>query len=70
MSSVSTFAGDLRACLTEVLRASAPPAEGDDPLRFYRQWLAERNLGLVPIDDAASFDWRGSGLPGSASTRS
>jgi MOSC domain len=62
MSSVSTFAGDLRACLTEVLRASAPPAEGDDPLRFYRQWLAERNLGLVPIDDAASFDWAGQWL--------
>lgn len=34
-------------------------AATDDPVRFYRQWLAERNLGLVPIDDAASFDWPG-----------
>jgi len=53
---------DLRACLSELLREPAPPVEGDDPLRFYRQWLAERNLGLVPIDDAASFDWAGQWL--------
>jgi len=26
---------------------------------FYRQWLAERNLGLVPIADAAAFAWPG-----------
>ena len=26
---------------------------------FFRQWLAERNLGLVPIADAAAFDWPG-----------
>ena len=30
-----------------------------EPLRFFRQWLAERNLGLVPIAGAASFDWAG-----------
>jgi hypothetical protein len=36
-----------------------PPAEGDDPVRFFRQWLAERNLGLVPIGDAGAFDWPG-----------
>src|SRR6476659_4755947 len=43
-----------------MLGVQVPPA-GDavDPQRFYRQWLAERNLGLVPIDDAASFDWAG-----------
>ena len=30
-----------------------------EPLRFFRQWLAERNLGLVPIAEPASFDWAG-----------
>jgi hypothetical protein len=54
-----SFADELRACLSEVLRVPVPPAEGDDPLRFFRHWLAERNLGLVPIEDAASFDWPG-----------
>jgi hypothetical protein len=28
-------------------------------LLFYRQWLAGRNLGLVPIAGAASFAWPG-----------
>jgi hypothetical protein len=43
-----------------MLGVQVPPA-GDavDPQRFFRQWLAERNLGLVPIDDAASFAWAG-----------
>lgn len=49
---------DLRACLGEALGSRVPEA-GDDPVRFYRQWLAERNLGLVPIADAATFDWAG-----------
>jgi hypothetical protein len=54
------FASELRACLSEILGAALPePAEADDPLRFYRQWLAERNLGLTPIADAAAFDWPG-----------
>jgi len=37
----------------------APPDDVRDPLRFFGQWLAERNLGLVPIEDAESFDWPG-----------
>jgi len=58
--SVSPFANDLRACLTEMLRTLVPEAaETDDPVRFFKQWLAERNLGLVPINDAAAFDWPG-----------
>lgn len=28
-------------------------------MRFFRQWLAERNLELVPIAEPASFDWAG-----------
>lgn len=58
--SSSPFANELRACLSEMLRTPVPePAETDDPVRFFKQWLAERNLGLVPINDAAAFDWPG-----------
>jgi hypothetical protein len=58
---MSTFGSELRACLAEILGGQVPcaPADGVDPRRFFQQWLAERNLGLVPIDDAASFDWAG-----------
>jgi hypothetical protein len=55
-----SLAIDLHACLSEILRNPPPePAETDEPVRFFRQWLAERNLGLVPIADAAGFDWPG-----------
>ena len=55
------FADDLRDCLSEVLGSRAPETPGDsgEELRFFRQWLAERNLGLVPIAEPASFDWAG-----------
>jgi hypothetical protein len=55
------LAEDLRDCLTEILGSSAPevPDGVVDPTRFFRQWLAERNLGLVPIAEPASFDWPG-----------
>jgi hypothetical protein len=51
-----TFADDLRTCLSSILAVDVPEGDG---LRFYGQWLAERNLGLVPIDDAAAFSWPG-----------
>jgi len=55
-----SLASELRACLSEILRGPVPePAEADEPVRFFRQWLAERNLGLVPIADAVAFDWPG-----------
>ncbi|HEU5362333.1 MAG TPA: MOSC domain-containing protein [Gaiellaceae bacterium] len=55
-----TLADDLRECLGEVLGFRAPEAPtGTEPLRFFRQWLAERNLGLVPIAEPAAFDWAG-----------
>jgi hypothetical protein len=54
------LADDLRRCLAELLGAQVPDVPGDlEPLRFFRQWLAERNLGLVPIAEPASFDWPG-----------
>jgi len=57
----STLAGELRDCLSEMVGGPvpAPPDDVEDPQRFFRQWLAESNLGLVPIDDAGSFDWPG-----------
>jgi hypothetical protein len=59
-SSVSSLASDLRACLTDMLRGPVPEAvDADSPVRFFKQWLAERNLGLVPIADAGAFDWPG-----------
>jgi MOSC domain-containing protein len=55
---VSPFDSELRGCL-EVVLGSAPPEPDYEPLVFFRQWLAERNLGLVPIADAREFDWPG-----------
>src|SRR5262249_39655744 len=54
------LAADLQGCLTEVLGVGPREAAGgSEPVRFFRQWLAERNLGLVPIAEPASFDWPG-----------
>jgi hypothetical protein len=55
------FDDELRACIAEVLRNPVPPPDGE-PLLFYKQWLGEWNLGLVPIADAADFDWPGQWL--------
>jgi hypothetical protein len=56
----AALADDLQVCLSELLGIRAPEAPSDsEPLRFFRQWLAERNLGLVPIAEPASFDWAG-----------
>lgn len=56
-----TLADDLRACLAELLGSPVPAVPDDslEPLRFFRLWLAEHNLGLVPIADPASFAWAG-----------
>ena len=55
------FADELRECLGEILGAPAPEPEGE-PVLFFKQWLGERNLGLVPIEGAASFSWPGQWL--------
>jgi hypothetical protein len=49
---------ELRDCVREILGTLPPQPEGD-ALSFFKQWLGERNLGLVPIDAAASFAWPG-----------
>jgi hypothetical protein len=55
---MSTYDEELRACLGTIL-GSLPPTPEFDAFTFFRQWLGERNLGLVPIADAASFSWPG-----------
>jgi hypothetical protein len=55
---VSTYDDELRECLGVVLGSMPPPPEFD-ALAFFKQWLAERNLGLVPIADVATFSWPG-----------
>jgi hypothetical protein len=56
-----TLGDELRRCLGEVLGSRVPEPSGAsiEPVRFFAQWLAERNLGLVPIAEPASFDWAG-----------
>jgi MOSC domain len=55
---VSAFNAELRQCL-EIVLGTAPPEPDCEPLVFFRQWLAERNLGLVPIANPREFDWPG-----------
>jgi hypothetical protein len=55
---MSLYDSELRACLEEILGARPPSPEFDATL-FFAQWLAERNLGLVPIANAAAFNWPG-----------
>jgi hypothetical protein len=55
---MSAFNADLRRCV-EIVLGTAPPEPDAEPLVFFRQWLAERNLGLVPIANAHEFDWPG-----------
>ena len=55
---MAAFESELRLCLGEILGEPSPDP-GTDALPFFRQWLAERNLGLVPIADAGAFSWPG-----------
>jgi hypothetical protein len=50
-----------RFCLGEVLAGAhgeLPQPDGDD-ITFWQQWLARRNLGLVPIAAPDTFAWPG-----------
>ena len=58
---MSPYEIELHDCLG-VLFGTALPEPDYEPFLFFKQWLAERNLGLVPIADAARFDWPGSWL--------
>lgn len=55
---MTAFDSEFRACLGEIL-GELPPDPDGGALLFFRQWLAERNLGLVPIAEAVAFSWPG-----------
>jgi len=48
-------------CLAVALQLDVDqlPQPDGDPTVFWRQWLAGRNLGLVPVEDPSSFAWPG-----------
>ena len=53
-----------RACLASLLEVSVddvpqPEADIDKAVSDWRTWLAGRDVGLVPVSDAASFQWPG-----------
>jgi MOSC domain-containing protein YiiM len=52
---------ELQECLG-VLFGAPLPSPDYEPFRFFKHWLAERNLGLVPIANARAFDWPGQWL--------
>ena len=55
-----SYETELCECLELILGTRPPePEPGSDPLLITRQWLAERNLGLVGVADPAGFDWPG-----------
>jgi MOSC domain-containing protein YiiM len=52
------------ACLAAILELDAesvplPPPEHPQPWTVWRNWLAQRGLGLVPIAEPGSFSWPG-----------
>jgi hypothetical protein len=55
---VSSYESELRECINVVLGVE-PPVPEYEPSLFVRQWLAERNLGMVPVENARAFDWPG-----------
>jgi hypothetical protein len=55
-----TYEAELPDRLELILGTRPPDPEPDsDPLLGIRQWLAERNIGLVPVADPAGFVWPG-----------
>ena len=58
------LSGSAVACLATILEVDvagipAPPADHPEPWTVWRNWLAERGLGLVSIADPAGFSWAG-----------
>jgi MOSC domain-containing protein YiiM len=52
------------ACLASILELDVgevpvPDAEHPEPWTVWRNWLAQRGVGLVPIADPANFNWAG-----------
>jgi MOSC domain-containing protein YiiM len=56
--------GSAVACLASILELSAaevpaPAADHPQPWTVWRNWLAGRGVGLVPIADPSTFSWAG-----------
>lgn len=52
------------ACVASILEIEVasvphPPADHPDPWIVWRNWLGQRHLGLVPIDNPVGFSWPG-----------
>jgi MOSC domain-containing protein YiiM len=62
VSQAPRLSRSVAACLATILELSVEdvpcPAEGS-PWPVWRNWLAERGLGLVPIAQPSSFNWPG-----------
>jgi hypothetical protein len=56
---VSDFDAELRASVETIIAGAPPAGEDDDNLVVLKQWLAERNLGLVPVERPDEFAWPG-----------
>jgi hypothetical protein len=55
---IGVFANELRIRIATIVGVE-PPAPDGEAISFFRQWLGERNLGLVPVADPATFSWPG-----------
>jgi MOSC domain-containing protein len=60
---MTPFDLEVRDCLAVILQSELPAPDGD-ALTFFGQWLAERNLGLVPVADPDAFAWPGPWIAG------
>ena len=63
-ASSARLPGSVAACLAAILEIDVaevpvPAADHPAPWTVWRNWLAQRGLGLVPIADPARFDWPG-----------
>ena len=63
-SDASTDVRSFAACVASVLEISAaavpaPNSSSEHAMLTWRQWLAGRGLGLVPVADASAFTWPG-----------
>ena len=58
---MTPYEQELHECLGLIFGAVLPRPDYDSVV-FFKQWLAERNLGLAPIAKASEFGWPGQWL--------
>jgi hypothetical protein len=63
-TSSARLPGSVAACLAAILEIDVaevpvPPADHPEPWIVWRNWLAQRGLGLVPIAGPERFSWPG-----------